>query len=37
MTTAFGELLREKRRAAVISQSKLAVLVGVYFSYNTKH
>jgi transcriptional regulator with XRE-family HTH domain len=36
MTTAFGELLREKRRAAGISQRKLAELVGVDFSYISK-
>jgi transcriptional regulator with XRE-family HTH domain len=36
MTTAFGEILREKRRAAGISQRRLAELVGVDFSYISK-
>ena len=36
MTLAFGELLREKRRAAGISQRRLAELVGVDFSYISK-
>jgi transcriptional regulator with XRE-family HTH domain len=36
MAIAFAEFLREKRRAAGISQRKLAELVGVDFSYISK-
>jgi HTH-type transcriptional regulator, competence development regulator len=36
MNATFGELLRERRRAAGLSQRKLAELVGVDFSYVSK-
>lgn len=36
METSFGELLRQKRREAGISQRKLAELAGLDFSYISK-
>ncbi len=36
MLVTFGELLREKRRAAGLSQRQLAVRAGVDFSYISK-
>lgn len=36
MTITFGRMLREKRRAAGLSQRKLADVVGVDFSYISK-
>ena len=36
MATTFGELLREKRRAASLSQRQLAERAGVDFSYISK-
>jgi transcriptional regulator with XRE-family HTH domain len=36
MTIAFGDLLRQKRRAVGVSQRRLAELVGVDFSYISK-
>lgn len=36
MATTFGELLREKRRAAGLSQRQLAERAGVDFSYISK-
>lgn len=36
MTTAFGQLLRERRREAGLSQRRLAEAVGVDFSYVSK-
>lgn len=36
MSITFGEILREKRRSAGVSQRKLAELAGVDFSYISK-
>ncbi len=36
METSFGEVLRQKRRAAGISQRRLAELAGLDFSYISK-